>query len=312
MHRDEPSLHYGNTRQVVPVTATPLIAGIEIGGSKCICILARSPEDIVEQVRIETRDPATTLNEVDAALERWHGEHRFAAIGLAAFGPLELNPASPHYGAIVSTPKPGWSDTPITSRFARFGVPLALDTDVVGAARAEQRWGAAQGLADFTYITVGTGVGVGALVADRPILGRGNAEMGHMRVSRLAGDDWPGICRFHGDCVEGLACGPAITARHGPGAVAADWPGWATVEHALAMLIHNLVVTLQPQQILIGGGVASGRPSLIDAVRRRALESLAGYYTARDLADDFVIEPGLGTQVGPLGAIALGLSALES
>src|SRR5205085_9627293 len=136
--------------------------------SKCICILARSPEEIVEQVRIDTSDPATTLNEVEAVLDRWHRDHGFAAIGIAAFGPLELNPASPQYGAIVSTPKPGWSDTPIFSRFVRFGIPIGLHTDVVGAARAEQRWGAAQGSADFAYITVGTGVGVGALVADRP------------------------------------------------------------------------------------------------------------------------------------------------
>jgi fructokinase len=293
------------------VTVAPLIAGIEIGGTKCICILGRSPEEIVEQVRLDTRDPATTLGEVDAVFDRWHRDHGFASIGIASFGPLELNPASPDFGTIVSTPKPGWSDTTIASRFERFGVPIALDTDVVGAARAEQRWGAARGMADLAYITVGTGVGVGALVGDRPILGRGNAEMGHMRVSRLPGDDWPGVCRFHDDCVEGLACGVAIAARHGPGPVSADWPGWATVEHALAMLVHNLVVTLQPQQILIGGGVANSQEGLIDAVRRRALDSLAGYYTARDLPDDFVIAPGLGTQAGPLGAIALGLSALE-
>jgi fructokinase len=286
-----------------------LIAGVELGGTKCICILARSREEILEEVRLDTRDPASTLADVDAILDRWLRDHRCDAIGIASFGPLELSRASPNYGSIVSTTKPGWSDTSLVARYARYGIPVGIDTDVVGAARAEQRWGAGKGLTDLAYITVGTGVGVGALVGSRPILGRGNAEMGHVRVQRLAGDDWPGVCPFHGDCVEGLASGPAIAARHGPGTVWDDWPGWATVEHALAMLVHNLLVTLQPQRILMGGGVTRARDGLVDAVRRQAIGSLAGFYTARDLADDFLTEPGLGDKAGPLGAIAVGLTA---
>jgi len=287
-----------------------LIAGIELGGTKCICLLARSPDEVVDQVRIDTRDPESTLSQIDEVLDRWHREHGFMALGIASFGPLQLDSSGPDFGSIVSTTKPGWSDTPILTLFARFGVATAIDTDVVGAARAEQRWGAAQRLKDFVYITVGTGVGVGAIIGDRSVHGRGHGEMGHLRVPRLTGDDWPGICTYHGDCVEGLACGPAIAKWHGPGAITEDWAGWTTVEHALAMLVHNLLLSVQPQRIMIGGGVAVGRPQLIDAVRRRAIESLGGFYTAAGLTEDFLVAPGLGDRAGPLGALALGLSAL--
>jgi len=283
---------------------------VELGGTKCICLLGRSPDDVIEQVRIDTRDPQSTLAAIEAVLDRWHAEHGFAAIGIASFGPLQLDASASDFGSIVSTTKPHWSDTPVLPRFARFGVPAAIDTDVVGAARAEQRWGAARGLTNLAYVTVGTGVGVGAIIGDRSISGQGHGEMGHLRVPRLPGDDWPGICAFHGDCVEGLACGPAIAKRHGPGPVADDWAGWDSVEHALAMLIHNLLLSLQPQRILVGGGVVGGRPQLIKGIRQRALQSLGNFYTAAGLADDFLVAPGLGDRAGPLGALAIGLSAV--
>jgi fructokinase len=286
------------------------VAGVELGGTKCVCILGRSPDDVIEQVRIDTRDPKSTLAQIDALLDRWHSEQRFAALGIASFGPLQLDRSARNFGSIVSTTKPGWSDTPLLPRLDRFDVPVAIDTDVVGAARAEQRWGAAKGLTDLAYITVGTGVGVGAIIGDRTVHGRGHGEMGHLRVPRLRGDDWPGVCTFHGDCVEGLACGVAIAERHGPGPIGDDWPGWATVEHALAMLVHNILLSVQPQRIIIGGGVTGGRPRLIDGVRRRALESLGGFYTGAALPEDFLVAPALGDRAGPLGALALALSAL--
>jgi fructokinase len=292
------------------VNAVPLIAAVELGGTKCICLLGRSPDDVIEQVRIDTRDPQSTLAAIEAVLDRWHVEHDFSAIGIASFGPLQLETCAPGFGSIVSTTKPLWSGTPVLPRFARFGVPAAIDTDVVGAARAEQRWGAARGLTNLAYVTVGTGVGVGAIIGDRSISGQGHGEMGHLRVPRLPGDDWPGICAFHGDCVEGLACGPAIAKRHGPGPVADDWAGWDSVEHALAMLIHNLLLSLQPQRIMMGGGVVSGRPQLIQGARQRAVQSLGNFYTAAGLADDFLVAPVLGDRAGPLGALAVGLSAV--
>jgi fructokinase len=287
----------------------PMIAGVELGGTKCICILGSAPGAVIERVRIDTRAPDATLAEIEAVFERWQREHGFAALGIASFGPLDLDRGSPAFGSIVSTTKAGWSGTALAPQFARFAVPVAIDTDVVGAARAEQRWGAARGMTDFAYITVGTGIGVGAIVGNKPLGRRGHAEMGHLRVPRLAGDDFPGVCSYHGDCVEGLASGPAIAARHGPGPVRDDWPGWAAVEHALAMLIHNIVLSLQPERILIGGGVG-GRPGLVESVRDRARASLGGFYTAEGLGEDFLLPAGLGTDAGPLGALALGLQAL--
>jgi fructokinase len=287
----------------------PIIAGVELGGTKCICILGSAPDAVIERVRIATREPQATLTEIEAVLGRWQESHRFAALGIASFGPLDLDARSGTYGSIVSTTKPGWSVTALAARFAHFAVPLAIDTDVVGAARAEQRWGAARGMADLAYITIGTGIGVGAIVGGRPLRGRGHAEMGHLRVPRFAGDDFPGVCSYHRDCVEGLASGPAIAARHGPGPVRDDWPGWAPVEHALAMLVHNIMLSLQPERILIGGGVG-GRPGLVDAVRERTRASLGGFYTAQGLSDDFLMPAGLGSDAGPLGALALGLEAL--
>ena len=292
------------------VSQSPLIAGVEIGGTKCIAILARSPDDVLEHVRLDTKDAATTLAEIDSVLERWDRDHGFAALGIASFGPLELRRDRPNYGSVVSTPKPGWSQVQLGERWRTFGVPIGFDIDVIAAARAEQRWGAAQGLTDFAYITVGTGLGVGPIIGDCSVNGRGHCEMGHMRAPRLPLDTWSGACPFHGDCVEGLASGAAIAARHGPGPIAPDWMGWASVEHALAMLVHNLLVSLQPQVVLLGGGVAAGRPQMVEAISNKARTSLADYYTAAELEQDWVRAPGLGTEAGPLGSIATGMSAL--
>nr|WP_314443643.1 ROK family protein [uncultured Sphingomonas sp.] len=294
------------------MSAAPLVAGVEIGGTKCIAILGRTPGDVVEEVRIDTAAPGPTLAALEALLERWQAEHGFSAIGVASFGPLRLDPAAADHGAIVSTPKPGWSGTDVLRRWAGFGVPVALEVDVIGAALAEQRWGGAQGLLDFVYITVGTGIGVGPIITGRPVAARGHCELGHARVPRLAGDVWPGACPFHGDCVEGLASGAAIAARAGTARPAADWDGWKSVEHALAMLLHNLLLGLQTRRVLIGGGVMEARPALVAAIGERLRASLAGYYTAADLDDGFLAPPALGARAGPLGALALGLSALDA
>ncbi|HEV2866929.1 MAG TPA: ROK family protein, partial [Allosphingosinicella sp.] len=239
-----------------------ILAGVELGGTKCVCILARG-RDIVARTTVPTRSPGETLGEVTAILGRWWSERRFAALGIASFGPVDLDPASPLWGHITTTPKPGWRQVDVARRLsAPFGVPAAFDTDVNGAALAEMRWGAGAGLADFAYVTVGTGVGVGLVVNGRPTRGFAHGELGHIRVARLAGDDWPGACPYHGACVEGLAAGGAVAARAGrPAAeLSDDDPVWETVAHALAQLCHALVCAAAPRRIVIGGGVISGRP----------------------------------------------------
>jgi fructokinase len=294
----------------------PLFAGIELGGTKCICLLASGPDDIRETVRIETTSPAETLAAIRAVLARWRVGEGFAAIGVASFGPLELDLRSPRYGCIVNTSKAGWSGADVLSPLREFGLPIGFDTDVNGAALAEGRWGEARGLDSYAYITVGTGVGVGSVVRGRTVRGLGHSEAGHLRIPRLAGETWPGVCPYHGDCVEGLASGPAIQAKSGrPGDhLDSTDPVWEAVVHALGALLHNLVLTVAPQRILLGGGVVSGQPFLIPRLRSALVESLGGYAAAPAIAEAglaFVTAPALGDRAGPLGALALAQDAIR-
>jgi fructokinase len=292
---------------------SPLIAGIELGGTKCVVILASGPDDVRAQERIPTHDPVTTLAAIEAVLDGW----TFDALGIASFGPLDLDPASGTFGSITATTKPGWTGTDLVRRLAaRTGKPLAIQTDVNGAALAEGRWGAAQGLAAHCYITIGTGVGVGAIVGGRPVQGFTHGEAGHMRVPRAAGDSYKGWCRFHGDCVEGLIAGPALAQRFGRPAeqVGDDAPEWAYFVHELTGLLHNLIVTLAPERIAIGGGVLGERPVLFTRLRAALTASIGGYGTLADYVaqlDTRLGPPGLGAMAGPLGAIAVGLGALD-
>lgn len=213
----------------------PLLAGVELGGTKCVCILGTGPRDIRAQVEVPTRAPEPTLAAIATVLDGWRASRQdFSALGLAAFGPLDLRRDSPRHGWVATTVKPGWSDTELLGRFARrYRTPTGIDTDVNAAALAEGRWGGAQGMMDFVYVTVGTGIGAGVIVRGRPAVGANHAELGHIRVVRRAGDDFPGTCSFHGDCVEGLAAGPAIRARaqREPADLAPDDPIWRQVAH---------------------------------------------------------------------------------
>jgi fructokinase len=289
-----------------------MIAGLELGGTKCVAILAEGPQRIAEQAVVPTTTPAETLGALEAVLDDW----RFDAVGIAAFGPLDLQRDSARYGNLAATPKPGWAGTPLLSRVtARYGVPSGIQTDVEGAALAEGRWGAAQGLSDHVYITIGTGVGIGVIAQSRPLGGTMHGEAGHMRLPRRRDDAFAGVCPFHGDCLEGLVSGPAIGARTGlPGAeVGDDHPVWADVTAELAAALHNLVLTLAPARISIGGGVFAQRPTLFPPLRAALTTSLAGYGTTDQwvtTVDERVGPPGLGDRAGPLGAIAVGLDAL--
>lgn len=290
----------------------PLIAGVELGGTKINCILARGPDSIEDEVQIPTTAPEQTLAAVEAVLDRWRG---FAGLGIASFGPISIDRSSRSYGHITATPKPGWADSDIAGRLARrTGVPTGFHTDVVGAALAEARWGAAKGLADLAYVTVGTGIGVGLIAGGRPVDGLTHSELGHIRAARYPGDAWPGTCPFHGDCLEGLAAGPAIAARAGKRAdtLAFDDPTWDIVAHALGQLLHTLVLTGVPRRIVMGGGVMVGTAHLFPRVRAAMATSLAGYVSLPEVAqvDAYVVPPGLGDRAGPLGAIVLGEQAL--
>jgi fructokinase len=291
------------------VSARRRLAGVELGGTRILCTLAGEDGEILAQSSLPTgEDPEAALAAVEETLSSWWREAGFAALGVASFGPVDLDRESPSWGFVTDTPKPGWRMTDLAARLERaFPVPLAFGTDVEGAALGEMRWGAARGLRDFAYVTIGTGIGVGLVVAGRPVRGFGHGELGHVRVARLPGDDWPGACPFHGDCVEGLASGSAIAHRTGRRAetLAADDPVWTNVAFALAQLCHILVCAAAPRRILIGGGVARGRPHLLARVEKMLAESLAGYVRLPETP--YLAAPGLGGQAGPLGPIALAL-----
>jgi len=296
----------------------PLLAGVELGGTKCICILGTGPGDIRAQRRIPTGDPDATLAAVAAILDAWQAAHgAIAALGIASFGPLELRRHSPAYGFVTSSVKAGWQGVDVVGRLAALrDVPVGFSTDVNGAALAEGRWGAARGLSDFAYVTVGTGIGVGLVAHGQLVLGCNHSELGHIRVARLPGDGWPGICAYHGDCAEGLASGPAIAARAGKDAttLAAGGPLWDGVAYTLAQLLHTVVFATAPERILVGGGVIEGRPELLPLVRRRLVESINGFIDLEDLTGgttSYIVQPGLGGLAGPLGALALAADAVH-
>jgi fructokinase len=295
----------------------PLLYGVELGGTKCVCLIGTGPQDILARMTYPTSaDPSATLEPIAGVLRSWKETYGpIAAIGLASFGPIDLRPASPSFGHITSTIKPGWAGVDVVGRLGRFhGVPVGFNTDVNGAALAEGRWGSARSLADFAYITVGTGVGVGLVVGGKPVFGCTHCELGHIRIARRPGDLWPGICRFHGDCVEGLASGPAIAARAGLSAeeVPDDHPVWELEAHALTQLVHTIVLATAPRRIIMGGGVVQARPQLIGHVRQLLTQSLNGYLDLEELTggvDRYVVPPGLGALAGPLGALALAAEA---
>lgn len=288
------------------------IVGVELGGTKCICVLSLDGATIAEERRIATTDPITTMAAIEDALDAWRP---FDAIGVASFGPVGIDPATASYGFITSTTKPGWANTDVAARLLdRYGVPVEFHTDVVGAALAEGQFGAAKDLRDHAYVTIGTGVGIGLVSGGKPVVGLTHQELGHIRPVRMAGDDWPGMCTFHGDCIEGLASGPAIKARAG---VSADQipefsPVWPQVAHPIAQLCHTLVLTGVPRRIVFGGGVSLGVPWLLPMVRTM-LDASIGDYGDRSLLgniDEYIVPAALGGEAGPLGAILLGQQAL--
>lgn len=289
-----------------------LYACIEAGGTKVIAALIRSDRTIVERVRFPTTTPDETLEATFGWLSEAGDRHGgIAACGIASFGPLELDRAAPNWGHITRTTKPGWTDTDIAGRAGdALGVPVAIDSDVNGAALAEARWGAGQGQAVSIYITVGTGVGGGAVVASKPLHGLSHPEMGHIRLARHKADlEFAGSCPFHGDCLEGLAAGPSIIARWGASLsqLGRDHSGHGIVAHYLAQLAINLQAMMEPGRIIFGGGVM-GTPGLLDRVRDEAARLGGGYF--RGDPREIVVAPALGDQAGIYGALALAIDAL--
>ncbi len=285
--------------------------GIEAGGTRWTCAVGDGDGRVARSETFPTTTPAETIGR---AVDFFRVDGGLSALGVGSFGPVEVDRASPNWGCITTTPKPGWSGTPLGSSLgAALDVPIGFDTDVNAAAIGEWRWGAAVGLDTFCYVTVGTGIGGGSIVNGRPIHGLVHPEFGHIRIPHdWDRDPFEGSCPYHGDCLEGLASGEALRTRWGrPAEQLADERAWQLEAEYLALGLLNLVLTLSPERIVLGGGVTAA-PGLLESVRGRLRELIAGYIEAPQLnadIDRYVIGPTLGDRAGVLGAIELGRTA---
>jgi len=298
---------------------TNLYGGIEAGGTKFVCAVGTGPDDMRDEIRFATTKPEETIPKAIVffrAQEKKHG--KLTAVGIASFGPVDPHPTSPKFGYITTTPKPGWANTDLAGAMQKaLDVPVGFDTDVNGAALGEWRWGAAQGLDTFIYLTIGTGVGGGAMVNGKLLHGLVHPEMGHVKLPHdWEKDPYKGRCPYHGDCLEGMAAGPAIGERWGKPAyeLPPDHPAWDLEAHYLAVALQAFVCTLSPQRIIMGGGVME-QPQLFPLLRQKVQEYLNGYVqhpTILEEMDSYIVPPGLGNQAGVLGAIALGETAVSS
>lgn len=291
-----------------------LFGGVETGGSWCVCAVGSGPDTIAVRERLPTTDPDETLARI-VDFFRFAPAH--AAIGVGSFGPVDLHLGSPHWGEVTVTPKPSWSNAAIGRVLEReLGTPVCFDTDVAAAAIGEHRWGAGRGAESLCYLTVGTGIGAGLLLEGRPWHGIVHPEVGHMRIPHdLAKDPFPGVCPYHGDCLEGLACGPAVAGRWGSPAeeLEPDHPAWELEAEYISAALANIVFTVGPNRIVVGGGVL-GQAQLLPMIRRH-LSGLLGGYLQTPVLDSglerYVVAPALGDDAGVLGAIAMARQHVE-
>jgi fructokinase len=288
-------------------------AGMEAGGTKFVCMVASGPENVRAETSFPTTKPQETLGR---AVTFFKAYEPFAALGIGTFGPCDLNPASPAYGRLSTSIKPGWKEANMLEPFRQaFDVSIGIDTDVNVAALGEYTWGAGKGLDAVLYLTVGTGIGGGGVINGRMMHGLFHPEMGHIRLPRADGDRFGGICPYHGDCLQGLASGPAMEARWGkPGAeLPLDHPAWKMEAHYLALAVHNYICTFSPNRIILGGGVMHQK-HLFPLIHEEVKKLLNGYIRLSmilERIDEYIVPPGLADRAGVFGAIALAKQAGE-
>jgi fructokinase len=297
------------------MTRMSLYGAIEAGGTKFVCAVGSGPHDLTARARFPTTTPAETLGR---CIDFFRGQPPIDALGIACFGPIELRRGSPRYGHVTSTPKSGWANVDIVGPLQRaLDVRVGFDTDVNGAVLGEARWGAARGLDTAIYVTIGTGIGGGALIAGKLAHGLVHPEMGHVLVPREPDDlGFAGSCPYHGArCWEGLASGPAMALRWGrpPETLPREHPAWDLEARYIASALTSLVLVLSPNRLILGGGVMQAE-ALFPLVRAYLRASLGGYVQADELVhglDGYVVPPELGSEAGIAGALALAEDALR-
>jgi fructokinase len=286
-----------------------IYAGIELGGTKILCRVVDARAAVLSEARFATSTPARAIQELAACIDAALSGRPLTALGVASFGPLVIDPQSSGYGRMLATAKRGWSHFDLRAALqARFAVPLAIETDVNAAAIAEQACGAGRGLHTVAYVTVGTGIG-GALAVDGAALhGALHPEIGHMRLRRRASDQQSSTCPFHEDCAEGLAAGPAVNRRLGPGRALADAPEvLALLGGYLGDLAANLTLAWSPQRIVFGGGVM-GAAGLLAKVKE-GMRAALGDYGSDVVEADGYLTPAELVHAGLEGALILARAA---
>jgi fructokinase len=289
-----------------------LLGALEAGGTKMVLAVGDDSGHIADKVSIPTTEPDETL----AGIIAYYKKFDIKALGVGCFGPLDLKKTSPTYGYITSTPKLKWRNFPLVKALSEgLHVPVALDTDVNGAALAESKLGAARGLSSCLYVTVGTGIGGGLVVEGNLVHGLLHPEFGHMLLRPMKEDPSPeGFCPYHGSCLEGLASGPAMEKRWGVPAreLAPDHPAWQLEAEYLAQMCVNAIVSFSPEKIILGGGVMQ-QNHLFPLIRRETLRLLGGYVQHPAILsgmEDYIVPPGLGVESGIQGAFLLAERAL--
>lgn len=290
------------------------IGALEAGGTKMVCSIGTPQGDVLQRASFPTLTPEETVPQIVDFIRKFD----VAALGIGSFGPLDLNPTSPTYGNITLTPKLEWKGYPLLSELQRqLNVPAEIDTDVNAAALAEYEMGAGKGLGSLLYVTVGTGVGGGLIIGGKMVHGLVHPEIGHMLLVPQEDDPMPdGVCPFHRHCLEGLASGPAIEQRWGLSAklMTEDHPAWELEAMYLAQMCANMILTVSPEIIVLGGGVMQ-QMHLFPRIREKTLEILNGYVASpkitKEQIDEYIVPPGLGVNSGVTGALLLGARALQ-
>ena len=290
-----------------------ILGALEAGGTKMVCAIGDENGNVFERASYPTRMPRETVADIVSFFK----DKEIEALGISSFGPLNLDPNSPDYGSITTTPKPGWANCPLRRMlFDALKVPIGIDTDVNGAALAEARLGAGKGLDSLVYYTIGTGIGGGAVVEGRLLHGLVHPEMGHMLLRPTKDDPAPhGFCPYHDGCLEGMANGPAIEKRWGKPAyeLPPEHPAWDLEAEYLAQMCANTALMLSPKKIVLGGGVMH-QTHLFPKVRRLTLEKLNGYIASPAInadIDNYIVPPALGDNAGAAGSLLLALDALK-
>jgi fructokinase len=292
-----------------------IYGGIEAGGTKFVCVVASGPNQIYAEERFPTTTPQETIQKAVAFFNAYQKNNniKLSALGVGSFGPLDPNPTSKTFGFITSTPKPGWKNSDLLGPLkSNLNIPIAFDTDVNAAAIGEGLWGAAKGLDNFMYFTIGTGVGGGAIINGKPLHGLLHPEMGHIRLKHdLNFDPFEGNCPYHGDCFEGLVAGPALQKRFGQPAytLPVDHPGWDLVAHYIALAMSDFICSFSPQRIILGGGVMQ-QTQLFPLIHEKTIQYLNGYVQSPVILENihnYIVPPKLSNQAGMLGSIAMAM-----